>query len=296
MKKLIQTTLLLALSLLLAACQDRTPAQPAAPQAAPINVGISPNPLLGPLYAAQGKDTAWSTQRFNTGGDIGYALLAGEIDAGFVETHKALKLLKAPGGENLKIAGSIQFPYGATVVVRNGLKLRLPELAGLRLAALDEHCAVKEQFERDAAKNGLDPKKLRYRYMPFSDMLPALEAKSIDAIVIKGAYAVLAERAGHTILYQKWDMAADGDDCCPPAIAQTEYFLVVRGQSAEKVKPLLAVLKATADLPPSAIRAATTRQLAYPADALEQYPTPAFALLNDEQVKLLGETRCLLVR
>ncbi|CAH2031983.1 hypothetical protein [Trichlorobacter ammonificans] len=296
MKRPILTVLSLALSLLLIACQDRTPTQPAVPQVAPIKVGISPNPLLGPLYAAQGKDAAWTARRFNTSGDIGYALLAGEIDAGFVETHKALKLLKAPGGETLKIAGSIQFPYGATVVVRKGLKLRLRELAGLRLAALDEHCEVKEQFERDAVKNGLTPKKLRYRYMPFSDMLPALEAKSIDAIVIKGAYAVLAERAGHTILYQKWDMAANGDDCCPPAIAQTEYFLVLRAQSAEKVKPLLSALKTTADLPPSAIRTATVQQLAYPADALEQYPTPTFALLNDEQVKLLGEARCLLTR
>lgn len=296
MKRTVFTSLLLFLiPLMLLACRDTVPAKQAR-SATPVKVGISLTPLLGPFYAAQGAKGAWNPQTFTTSGEIGYALLAGTIDAGFVETAKALNLLKAPDSAPLKVAGTIQFPYGATLVLRKGLHLRLPELAGRRVAVLDDHCVVKEQFEKDAVASGLNPKKLLYRTMPFADMLPALEAKAVDAIVVKGSYAVLAERAGHTILYQKWDMAVHGDDCCPPAIAQTEFFLLVREEAVSRITPLVNALKATADLPPSAVRQAVTSRLGYPPEALEQYPTPTFAPLSDDQVKLLGEARCLLTR
>ena len=275
----------LSISPLLAACKERT----LVPQLKQPRVGYNPNPLLGPLYAAGAKDKAWELTKFGTGGDIGYSLISGDVDAGFVETEKALKLIKAPGGEKLKVVGAIQFPYGATLVVRKDLKVRLSDLAGKRIAALEADCILNHQFNKDAKRHGLDPKSLKFSYMPFADMLPALEAKAIDGALVKGAHAVMAELQGHKIIYQNWDIKAGADDCCPPAIAQTEYFLLVREQSAERVKPLIRALVAASDLPPSEIRKAVSKQLGYPQAALEQYPTSSFSVVSEDQRKLLGE-------
>ncbi|MFZ4859074.1 MAG: ABC transporter substrate-binding protein [Desulfuromonadaceae bacterium] len=281
--------------LVISGCQDRAQSKVADTQNHP-RVGHSPNPLLGPLYAAQSKEKAWQLTKFGTGGDIGYSLISGVVDAGFVETEKALQLIKAPGGEKLKVAGAIQFPYGATLVVHKDLKVRLSDMAGKRIAALEADCILNHQFNKDAKRHGLDPKTLKFSYMPFADMLPALESKSIDGALVKGAHAVLAELQGHKIIYQNWDIKAGADDCCPPSIAQTEYFLLVREEAVERVKPLITALVTASDLPPTQLRLAISVQLGYPAAALEQYPTATFAVVSPEQVKLLGEKRCLLTR
>jgi ABC-type nitrate/sulfonate/bicarbonate transport system substrate-binding protein len=287
---------ILSLGLFLAGCQERSPSQDSFHQVKLPRVGYSPNPLLGTLYAAQAHEKSWELTRFATSGDIGYSLIAGEIDAGFVETEKALKLIKAPGGEKLKVAGAIQFPYGATLVVRKDLKVRLSDMAGKKIAALEADCILNHQFSKDASRHGLDPKSLHFTYMPFADMLPALEARTIDGALVKGAQAVLAELQGHKIIYQNWDIKAGADDCCPPSIAQTEYFLMIREQSADRIKPLIAALTAASDLPPSQLRQAISAQLGYPQAALEQYPAASFSVVSEEQRKLLGEARCLLSR
>jgi ABC-type nitrate/sulfonate/bicarbonate transport system substrate-binding protein len=296
MKTILLTSLLFILLLPLAGCQDRSPSQAGVSPVRPPRVGYSPNPLLGPLYAAQAQEKSWELTKFATSGDIGYSLIAGEIDAGFVETEKALKLIKAPGGERLKVAGAIQFPYGATLVVRKDLKVRLSDMAGKRIAALEADCILNHQFNKDAARHGLDTKSLHYSYMPFADMLPALEAKAIDGALVKGAQAVLAELQGHKIIYQNWDIKAGADDCCPPSIAQTEYFLLVREKAVERLKPLISALVTASDLPPSRLRQAISTQLGFPVAALEQYPTASFGVVSEEQRKLLGEQRCLSIR
>jgi ABC-type nitrate/sulfonate/bicarbonate transport system substrate-binding protein len=286
--------------LLVIGCQQKQPVGTSEVSGS-LRVGYSKNPLLGPLYAAQeqaaaNKPAPWQLKHFGSGGDIGYSLISGEIDAGFIETEKALKLIKAPGGEKLKVAGAVEFPYGATLVVRKDLKLRLSELGGKHLAALEADCIINHQFNKDAKRHGLDPKSLKYSYMPFAEMLPALEAKAIDGALVKGAYGVLAELAGHKILYQNWEIKAGSDDCCPPSIAQTELFLVVREQAAEKVKPLITALVAANSLPAADIRKAVSKNLGYPTAALEQYPVSTFTIVSDELRKNLGEQKCLLVR
>lgn len=299
--------LLAAVLTLSIGCRQQ-PANEKAPPAAQsassrtIRLGYGNSPLLGPLYAAEeqakaaGKTGAWELKHFGSGGDIGYSLIAGELDAGFIETEKVLQLLKVPGGEKLKIAGAIEFPYGATLVVRKELKVRLADLAGKHLAALEADCIINHQFNKDAKRHGLDPKKLRYSYMPFADMLPALEAKAIDGALVKGAYGVLAELAGHKILYQNWEIKAGSDECCPPSIAQTELFLVVRQEAAERIKPLIAALTAANSLPPIEIRRAVGKQLNYPTEALEQYPVSTFVTVSAELRKQLGEQKCLPTR
>jgi ABC-type nitrate/sulfonate/bicarbonate transport system substrate-binding protein len=290
------STLLLTALLVVFGCQDRVPSKGTSPQARQLRVGYSPNPLLAPLYATQTKEKMWELTKFGTSGDIGYSLISGDVGAGFVETEKALQLIKAPGGEKLKVAGAIQFPYGATLVVRKDLNVRLSDLAGKRIAALEADCILNHQFNKDAKRHGLDYKTLKFSYMPFADMLPALESKTIDGALVKGAHAVLAELQGHKIIYQNWDIKAGADDCCPPSIAQTEYFLLVREEAVERLNPLITALVAASELPPTQLRQAIGSQLGYPAAALEQYPTATFALVSPEQVKLFGEKRCLLTR
>jgi ABC-type nitrate/sulfonate/bicarbonate transport system substrate-binding protein len=299
-----QTSVILLTSLLFilcCGCQNRQGTGDTT-KAGAIRTGYSNSPLLGTLYAIQEQaqaaagPSAWQLKQFGSGGDIGYALISGEIDAGFVETDKALQLLKTVEGKQLKVAGAVEFPYGATLVVRKDLNIRLADLSGRHLAALEADCIINHQFNRDARRHGLDPKKIRYSYLPFADMLPALEAGAIDGALVKGAYGVLAELAGHKILYQNWDIKAGSDDCCPPAIAQTEFLLVVREKSASRVRPLVTALLAANDLPPMEIRAAVSRSLGYPAAALEQYPVATFAAVGNELRRLLGEQKCLTIR
>jgi ABC-type nitrate/sulfonate/bicarbonate transport system substrate-binding protein len=262
-----------------------------------LRIGHDGSPLLGPLYlaapAAHGASAApWELVRFGSGGDLGYALLAGKIGAGFVETNKAVKLLQAPGGADLKVAGAIQFPYGATLVLRKDLSLRLTDLAGHSIAAQEPDCKLLHRFRQDVRKSGVNPDGLNVKYMPFDEMIPALEAKAVDAVLVKGAYAVLAQQLGHKILYQKWDIQA-GDDCCPAALAQTELLLVVRNREAAAYQPLVRQLAAASLRPPAELRQAVARQVGYPLEALQQFPLSGFTVITDELGKILGEKQCV---
>jgi ABC-type nitrate/sulfonate/bicarbonate transport system substrate-binding protein len=288
-------TLVLVAVLLLSGCHSE-PAPKVAPQ--PLRIGHTNTPLLAPLYAAElrrAADAGWEPAAFGSGGDIGYALLAGELSSGFVDTDKALQLLKAPGGDKLLIAGAIRFPYGATLVLRNDLKLRLAELSGRNIAALEPDCTINHQFRHDAGRHGLDPQTVRFTYMPYAEMLPALEAKKVDAILVKGAYGVLAELAGHKILYQNWEVAA-GDDCCPATLAQTEFLLVARAAELDRVTPVIKALAAADDLPAVDLRAAVATRLGYPPAALERFPVASFALIDEATRQTLGAQQCVIIR
>lgn len=265
-------------------------------------IGSDDSPLLGPLYAAYQKRPAeaktklsWELKHFKSGGDIGYALIAGKLDAGFVETTKALKLLKAPGGEKLKIAGAIQFPYGAALVIRKDLKLRMSDLPGRTITANEPDCTMMHQFRKDTQRHGVDAKQIKFRYMTFDEMIPALEAKTVDGVLLKGSYAVLAEHLGHKVLYQNWDIKA-GDDCCPASLAQTDYFLVVRDRDKTDITHLLKELEASNALPPAELRKAVHKQIGYPLEALEQFPLASFVAISGDLAKEIGEQRCLLQR
>ena len=291
------------LSLMLAGCDDQKE-QPglSKKQGAALLVGSDDSPLLGPAYAAYHKqlaanktNQAWELKHFKSGGDIGYALLAGKLDAGFVETSKALRLLKAPGGEKLKIAGAIQFPYGATLVLRKDLKLRMSDLAGRTIAAQEPDCSLLHQFRKDARRHGVDATKIKFQYMPFDEMIPALEAKTVDGVLLKGSYAVLAENMGHKVLYQNWDVVA-GDECCPASLAQTDYFLVVRDQDKTGLVKLITELVASNALPPLELRQSVQKQIGYPLEALEQFPLSSFVTITGDLVKEIGEQRCVLLR
>ena len=90
MKNIITSSVIILLMLLIIAAYS---GKSTANKSSEINIGYTPNPLLAPLYASSAKEKSWQLTKFSTGGDIGYSLISGSIDAGFIETEKALKLL-----------------------------------------------------------------------------------------------------------------------------------------------------------------------------------------------------------
>jgi len=258
-------------------------------------VGYVDDPLLAPLFLADEGSRSWELVRSGSSSDVGYALIAGEVNAGFVETSRARKLLDSQGGERLMVAGTMQFPYGATLVVREGLDMRLGDLGSARIA-VQAQCALVRHFEVDALRFGLDLASLNYKNMPFPDMLPALEAGLVDAILVKSAHAALAEQQGHSILYQNWDVEEGQDECCPPAVFQTEYLLLVDSRDTSSASRLAEALLNASEAPVEELRSAIASATGTPVGLLENHPVAVFTPLTDAQRELFGEDRCLTIR
>jgi len=248
-------------------------------------IGHSGGPLLAPFYAAvetqastSGEITAY---KFNSGGDIGYALLSGQIDAGLIEPAKALRLVQMAGKAELRIAGSIQYPFGATVVVRKDLSIRLQGLEGRTVAAVGPNCDLKLHFGMDARERGVNTDNINFVFLPVADMVAALESKTVDAIVTKSAAALQAQWQGHKILYQNWQMKPGGDECCPAVLSQIEYFLVVRPVSDAAIDRLVRTLHAASQRPSAELRQITEAQLRLAPDALADFPMAYFSEIDD---------------
>lgn len=262
-------------------------------------VGHEHTPILGVLFSAAHADgkgaPPFSLVPFGSSGDIGYALLSGELDAGFVETGKARNLLKTKGGGNLKVAGSVSFPYGGTLIVRKDLNIRLSELKGMTIVASEPDCSIVVQFKKDAARYEADLKGVKFVYLPFAEMLPALEARKVDGALVKASYALLAELQGHKILYQNWDVQA-GDDCCPAILAQAEFLLMVRSEAASGVEPLIRALETANGMAAEAVRKSVAKRLNYSEEALARIPVATFSVPTDELIKILGKEKCLIIQ
>ncbi|HSW38052.1 MAG TPA: hypothetical protein VLL97_01005, partial [Acidobacteriota bacterium] len=215
--------------------------------------------------------------------------------AGFVETSKAGNLLKARGADKLKVAGALMFPYGGTLVVRKDMNIRLHELSGRRIAARKPDCSIIVQFKKDAARYAADLRDAKFVYMPFAEMLPALEAKKVDGALVKASYALLAELEGHKILYQNWDIQA-GDECCPAVLAKSEFLLIVRDDKAYVLRPLIEELEKANALAASTVRQIIAKRLNYSEAALIRFPVATFTVPQDELIKILGKEKCLIIK
>lgn len=264
------TATLLALMLFMAACAPDEKGQP-------LRIGHPGSPLTASLYAAgaAAPPSVWTAVKFNSAADIGYALLSGDLDAGFVEPGKLAKLAALPGFKNLEIVGKVTFPYGAAVLVRKDLSLRLADLKGRKIAAIGPRCDLLKTFLADAASAGVTAETVEFKYLPPDAVLAALESQSVDAAVTKGSHAALGQTLGHHILYQKW-ISAPGDECCPPTVAQIEFVLLAQKKRHKEVARLVADLKAAETLPPNELRAAASRQLNLPANYWDHLPPGAF--------------------
>jgi len=251
-----------------------------------LKVGHGGGYLSASLYAAQkelGKQI--DIRQFNSLSDVAYSLLLGALDAGFVGVDKLAAFAELEGFEQLTVVGKVTYPYGATLVLRKGLNLRLQELNGLTVAVSSPHCVLLEEFIKDATRLKANVSNIKYEYMPFDAMVPALTAKTVDAAIIRGTYAVIALQEGHSILYQNWEMKP-GDECCPAIVEQAALVLLARRDKLDAVKPLIDALLASQKLSPDQLRTSVAENTVIPFKVLQGQPVPEFSVANDELVEI----------
>jgi len=255
---------------------------------AKLKVGHGGGNLSAALYAAQ-NDLAADIQQFHSSSDIAYSLLLGTLDAGFVEAEKLASFAALDGFNKLTVVGKVSYPYGATLILRKGLDNRLHELGGLTIAAMSPNCMLLQKFLGDASRLKADVSGIKFEYMAFDAMIPALEASKIDATVIKGSSSIAALQAGHSILYQNWDMEP-GDGHCP-AISDHQAVLVLLAQRnrLDAVKPLVDALLSAQKLSPDQLRRAVANNTVIPFEILQGQPVPEFSPAGDELVKIFIE-------
>lgn len=244
-----------------------------------IIVGHSGGPLLGTLYLAK-EESEWKSTfddtKFNTSSDTAYALLSGDIDFGFVETSKISALKQLGAFDKLTTIGKLSFPYGATLVLRKDLQLRLSDLNNHVIGVTSNNCKLLKAFKEDASRLGVDISTLEYKIIPFDTMLPALEAREIDAAVTKGAYAVIAQNEGHQVLYQNWEVVP-GDECCPPTVDQTEFIILARKDIGEAANILTQLLLNAQSKDADTIRNAIVKNTKLSQNVLSNFPTAEFS-------------------
>jgi len=254
-----------------------------------LKIGHGGGYLSAALYAA--KDSLGGKadiQQFGSLSDVAYALLHGELDAGFIEVDKLPALSEIPGFERLTVVGKVTYPYGATLVLRKGLNARLQDLNGLTVALSSPQCVLQKEFVKDAERLKADISGIKYEYIPFDAMVPALEAKAVDAAIIRGTYSIVALQDGHSILYQNWEVQP-GDECCPAVVDQAALVLLARRDKLDAVQPLLDALLAAQKLPPDDLRRAVADNTVIPFKILEGQPVPEFSLADDGLVKIFAE-------
>lgn len=281
--------------ILLAAGCGRSDYDPGPPKSGPLRLGYTGGPHAAVVYVAEaqaakdGRAPVFTGVPFNTSGDIGYALIAGEIDAGFIETAKAAALLRSVNG--LRAVGAVTFPYGATLVLRKDLDIRLDALAGRSVAAAGQRCRLLHQFTADAKRLDVNSESITFVFMAFDLMIPALEAGQVDAILTHGGHALLAVAQDHKVLYQNWNVTGD-DACCPKTLAQVELVLVTRakGVGARRIQTLLSALETGSAVPSDVTRAAVAERTRIPLAALDPFPVSSFAALTSEQRAELGSS------
>jgi len=192
------------------------------------------------------------------------------------------------GFERLTVAGKVTYPYGATLVLRKGLNKRINELDGLTIAASAPDCKLLEEFTADAQRLSADISNVRYVYMAFDAMIPALEAGLVDAAILRGSSSIIALHEGHSILYQNWDVEP-GDECCPAIIDQAVLVLLAQRDKLEELQPFLNALVEAQKLSPDELRRAVADNTVIPYDILLGQPVPEFSLADDELVEIFLE-------
>jgi len=255
-----------------------------------VRLGYVKSVLAATIYVAESQAAAARSDRtpafigvpLNSSGDIGYALIAGDIDAGFMETAKAAALLHSVNG--LQPIGAVTFPYGATLVLRKDLNIRLDELAGRSVAVPGPRCRLLHQLASDAERLGVFTGAITFLPMHQDQMIPALEAGRVDAILTRGGHALLAVAHDHKVLYQSWEVSGD-DQCCPQTLAQVELILVTRADTglAQRIESLLSALATASAVAPDITRAAVAAQTRIAPTTFATFPVVSFAALTPEQ-------------
>lgn len=259
-----------------------------------IRIAHTGSPHLAPLYAAlehgvfEDNGLKVSLEQFGSSTDAGFALLSGKVDAAFLEPSKSFRLINENDALGIKIAGSVNFDFGSTLIISEGLNIRLNDVEGLTIAAGSRFCLLLSQFKHDAQRYGVDTEKINFVYMDFSTMLPALEAGKIDGMLTRASYSLTAQSHGHMILYQNWDVLP-GDACCPEYLAQVEYFLLVKDIKSQNIGLLDSALTYASELPAQVKRDAIVTFTKYPTELLaKNIPVAYYMRLSQELKQELG--------
>jgi ABC-type nitrate/sulfonate/bicarbonate transport system substrate-binding protein len=290
---------LLAGTLALAACRRgepaaatasaASPAPAALPATRPFTIGHLSSPLLSALYLAEqrpGWREADRLVRFETSADLGYALIAGKVDAAFVEPAKALLIKDIREFKQIDVVGKVTYPYGGILVVRKGLGLKVQDLPGHTVAISADECRLFHTLKKDLAWLKVDTKKIKFVQVPFPEMLPAVEAGVVDAAITKASYGLTARKLGHTVPYVQYDIVSAGDSCCPVATLETEFLLLSRSAARADVERLAHLLLEAQLEKDADLRAATHAKLGIPLELLETAPAARFAYADNVLLKL----------
>jgi ABC-type nitrate/sulfonate/bicarbonate transport system substrate-binding protein len=254
-----------------------------------LKAGYTGGYLFAALYAAQKDfDKQTDVRKFQSSSDVAYSLLSGALDVGFVDADKLSAFSQLSGFERLTVVGKITYPYGATLILRKGLNSRLQELDGLIIAASKPNCVLLKEFIDDTERLKASTSGVQYKYMAFDAMVPALEAKAVDAIIVKGTYSITALQEGHSILYQNWEVEP-GDECCPAVIDQAALVLLARRERLEAAKPFIEALLSAQKLLPEQLRRAVADNTVIPFEILQGQPVPQFSMSDDNLVKIFVE-------
>jgi ABC-type nitrate/sulfonate/bicarbonate transport system substrate-binding protein len=270
-------------------------ATPVGPEERTIRIGYDESPMLAAIYLAKDhgileqSGAIYEPKEFGSTTDVGYALIARQLDAGFLDPENAVNLLKADNTRQIKIAGAVTFPYGASLIVRKDLDIRLNDLEGMVVAAEEPGCGLLKQFVHDALRYGVNTSNITFVYIGFDEMLPAMESGKIDAAVCGTSLALIAESEGHKTLYQNWEVA-EKDECCPAYLRNLEYFLLVRGLDRNAVNELNEIFEAQNNRTNDERVRAVKNNTGFPERPLYKYPAttylPAGALGDDTRTEL----------
>lgn len=251
-------------------------------------IGYTGSPLLSPLYLAE-KSTRWKKTdkliRFDSSADLGYALISGKLDAGFIEPSKALLIKNIREFKNIDVVGKVTYTYGAVLLVRKGLNLKVQELEGHTIAISETTCKLYHAFKRDLEILGVNVHKIKFVVIPFDAMIPAIEAGKVDGAITKSSYGIFAQKLGLTLPYVQWDVTA-GDACCPAVVAKTEFLLISSKKAIKKTRALSDLLLSIQKESDANLRKVTAQKTGIPLRILESLPIAQYSLADKALLKL----------
>lgn len=258
-------------------------------------IGYINSPLLSTMYYSKNKmerNYKIIFEKFSSSADVCYALLSGKVDAGFVEPSKAIVAKRFPEFINLEVVGKITYPYGGILLTKKGFDLKMQNIEGPLIAVSDENCRIFQAFKKDLQMIGKDITKINIQFMPYENMIPALESGIIDAALTKTSYGLLSEKIGLTIPYIQWDIAA-GDKCCPAFIAQTEFLLIVNKKFRRNSAVLMNEMMANEKVPPESLAVATSFETGISSRQLLSLPQASFSPADLQLLELFEEHNIL---
>ncbi|MCL1948215.1 MAG: hypothetical protein FWF59_00550 [Turicibacter sp.] len=250
-----------------------------------LNIGYGSGFLSSPIYAAE---HAVNLHYFQQASDIVYGLLGGSLDGGFLQVDRFVALMESNTDflDSFTIMGTIDYPFGATLIVREDLShLRLQDVGNLNIAVTSPGSNLLEAFLEDAERLGVDTAGITYTFMPYRTMVPALTEGEVDAILIRGDHALVGLEAGHFILYQNWDLEG-GDACCPAIVDQAAKVFLSRSDKVDDMGYYIQSLMATRLLNASYHRGAVAEHTNLPADLMFGMPVPEFSLADDGLIEI----------